>query len=246
MYKLGRKAIKTDTRTRRFSHYLTTELPTPPDAISWSKNIDEWGLMKNDVVGDCTIAACGHALQVWSANTGNEITVSDEDIIATYSKWNGYDPKDSTTDCGGIELDVLNDWKKQGFCNYKLLAFTAVNPKKIHEVKTAIYLFGGVYIGVSLPISAQNQTIWDVVKDDGNGNTIAGSWGGHAVYVCAYDKTGVTCITWGKLLKITWKFWNTYCDESYGILGQNWFNDSGVYPSGFAVDKLLEDISNIK
>jgi hypothetical protein len=246
MYKLGRKAIKTDSRTKRLSHYLTSALPTPPATLSWHKNIPNWGNMKNNILGDCTIAACGHAIQIWSVNIGNEITISDDDIVKTYSAWDGYDPADPTTDCGGIELDVLNDWRRETLCGHKLLAFTAVNQNNINEVKTAIYLFGGMYIGLSLPISAQNQSTWDVTTDNGFGNTKPGSWGGHAVYICAYDNEGLTCITWGQLMKITWPFWNKYCDESYGILGGDWLNNAGINPSGFAVDKLLEDIALIK
>ena len=78
--KLGRKAIKTDTRTLVFGDYLTPALPPPPPAVDWTEGIASWGMMLNDTLGDCTIAGCGHAVQVWTANTGSEATVPDPTI----------------------------------------------------------------------------------------------------------------------------------------------------------------------
>ncbi len=70
--KLGRKAIKTDTRTLALGRYLTPSLPPPPAAQDWTKGITAWGMMLNgpepsepqfpDGLGDCTIAGCGHAI----------------------------------------------------------------------------------------------------------------------------------------------------------------------------------------
>ncbi len=51
--KLGRKAIKTDSRTLVFGDYLTPALPPPPPAAGWTKGIASWGVMLNDKLGDC-------------------------------------------------------------------------------------------------------------------------------------------------------------------------------------------------
>jgi len=50
------------------------------------------------------------------------------------------------------------------------------------QIATAIWLFGGAYIGIQLPIRAQNQDVWDVPSDLGL-DDVPGSWGGHAVYL---------------------------------------------------------------
>ena len=121
--KLGRKAIKTDSRTLALGRYLTPSLPPPPPAYDWTKGITAWGMMLNDTLGDCTIAGCGHAIQVWTANTGSMVTVPDATIESYYEKWDGYVPGNPSTDNGGIELDVLNDWQKQGFAGNTLMAF---------------------------------------------------------------------------------------------------------------------------
>ena len=239
--KLGRKAIKTDTRTLRLAQYLTPGLPAAPAAVDWTKGIKDFGMMLNSDLGDCTIAALGHAVQIWSANIGTETTVADTDILAAYEKWDGYNPSDPSTDQGGVELDVLTDFKRDGLAGHTLLAFADPAVLNLGEVRQAINLFGGVYIGVSLPVSAQTQDVWDVVSGaDGE----PGSWGGHAVFVCGYDQSGFTCITWGQLKKMTVGFWQTYIDEAHALLGTDWIGAKGS-PNGFDLAQLRADLAQL-
>lgn len=241
--KLGRKAIIKDSRTLRLANYLVEALPPPPVSCDWTNGVTEWGMMANDRLGCCTIAACGHGLQTWSANAATEITVTDDDVLSYYEQWDGYNPQDPSSDNGGIEINVLTNWRNSGFANHKLIGFMSANVKNQTEIKTAISMFGGVYIGVSLPMAAQSQIVWDISTGDA---AIPGSWGGHAVFAVAYDDKTVTCITWGMLKKMTWAFWNTYCDEAYALLGQDWFNTTGVAPSGLKSDQLLADLALIR
>lgn len=242
---LGRKAIVRDSRTLRLAKYLTTALAPPPDKIDWTQGLTSWGMMMNDTLGCCTIAGCGHAIQVWSKNSNEEITISDEDVLATYEAWDGYKPSDPSTDCGGIELDVLNNWRTNGLVGHKILAYTSVNYSNTQEVKQGINLFGGLYTGVGLPVSAQSQDVWDVVSVS-DGSDEPGSWGGHCVFVAGYDQDGLTCITWGAPKKITWAFWHKYFDESYALIGVDWFNSGGQAPSGFNASQLEADLAQIR
>ncbi len=241
--KLGRKAIKTDSRTLKLGKYLTPCLTPPPLSADWTKGISSWGVMLNDTLGDCTIAGCGHAVQVWTANTGNEITLPNTTIEKYYEKWDGYKPGDPSTDTGGIELDVLNNWKKHSFARHKLMAFADPKPSDLTEIRQAIALFGGVYIGLALPITAQNQDVWDVVPN-GGADAQPGSWGGHCVFVPKYDEKGFTCITWGAPKIMTLAFWNAYCDEAHTLLSPDWIAAKGS-PSGFNQAQLLADLEAI-
>ncbi len=243
--KLGRKAVKTDTRTLKLARYRTEALPAPPPERDWTRGVTDWGMMLNDSLGDCTIAGCGHAIQVWSLNEATEETVDDTDIEEAYSEWDGYVPGDPSTDQGGVELDVLTDWRNDGFAGHELVGFAAANVANLFEIREAINLFGGVYIGLGLPLTAQNQTKWDVVPDDGTGNSAAGSWGGHCVFVAAYDQESFTCITWGAPKKMTVAFWQAYCDEAYALFGADWMNTKGS-PSGFDEAQLLADLAEIR
>ena len=242
--KLGRKAIKTDSRTLMLAKYLTPSLPPPPPAVDWTNGITGWGMMMNDQLGDCTIAGVGHAIQVWTASTGGIVTVPDPTIEKYYETWDGYVPGNANTDNGGVELDVLNDWQKSDFAGHKLMAFTDPKPSNLVEIRQSIALFGGVYIGLAMPITAQSQDVWDVVPR-GGANAKPGSWGGHAVFVPKYDESGFTCITWGQLMTMTLAFWKKYCDEAHTLLGQDWLTAKGS-PSGFDLTQLQADLKAIR
>jgi hypothetical protein len=253
--KLGVKAIKTDSRTLKAGRYMKALPPAPPSK-DWTNGIGEWGMMLNgpgrdnpsyakDGLGDCTIAAIGHAIQIWSLNaSGVEHTMSDYFIQLYYEKWDGYIPGNPSTDNGGIELDVLKNWQKGTFHGEPLMAFASVNVNNLAEVQQAISLFGGVYIGLNLPVSAQNQSVWDVVADNGQGNTVPGSWGGHCTFVPKYDPEKFTNITWGEMQPMTTAFWNTYVTEAYALLSPVFINSTGA-PSGFDLAALQADLAQI-
>jgi hypothetical protein len=241
--RLGRKAIKTDTRTLALGAYLKPSLPAPPLAKDWTKGITNWGMMLNDTLGDCTIAGVGHAVQVWTVNAGTEVTVPDATIQSYYSQWDGYVPGQPSTDNGGVELDVLKNWQQQGFAGNKLLAFADPKVANLTEIRQSIALFGGVYIGLGLPLTAQTQDVWDVVKN-GGAKAKAGSWGGHCVFVAAYDQNGFTCITWGQPKVMTVAFWKKYCDEAHALLSQDWLTANGS-PAGFNQAQLQADLGAI-
>jgi hypothetical protein len=251
MRKLGRKAIKTDSRTLRLARYLTKALPAPPASINYLGKVTNFGMMLNDNLGDCTIAALGHAVQVWTMNAGGEITLPDSTILTGYEDFCGYDPSDPSTDQGGVILDVLNDFKSQGLGAYSIDGFASVSIRNTRELKQAITLFGCVDIGINLPISAQNQTtVWDVVPDDGTGNTVPGSWGGHSISVCAFGGTSkfltsVSGITWGSPIEITPAFWFKYVDEAYAMLSPAWLTAAGA-PNGFNLAQLEADLAAIR
>jgi hypothetical protein len=242
--KLGRGHVKKDSRTLKLGKYFKDTLPPAPPTKDWTKGITAWGMMLNDVHGDCTIAAAAHAIQVWSAQTAGELTVPDAMILKYYEEWDGYKPSHPNTDGGGVELDVLNAWQKSSFDRHKLVAYADPDHASLHEIRQAIALFGGVYIGLALPTSAKTQLIWDVAPN-GGADAKAGSWGGHAVFVPKYDEHTFTCVTWGKLKTMTVAFWKEYVDEAHALLSHDWLLYKGSH-SGFHLAELEADLGLIK
>jgi hypothetical protein len=242
-FKLGRKAIKTDTRTLMLAKYLTPELPPPPPTVNWTKGVTNFGMMLNDTLGCCTIAGCGHAIQVWVNNAFEETdcTIPDSVILSAYESWDGYDPSDPSTDQGGIELDVLNNWRKHGLGGHHILAFVDPEVANLTELRQSIAYFGGVYIGMNVPNFIMNNIpdLWDVVTNDG------GIDGGHCVFVCGYDGSSFTFISWGRVFRMTVAYWRKYVDEAHTILGAGWINAAKT-PSGFDLLQLQADLACIK
>ena len=245
-HKLGKAPVKHDPRTLLLTKYVRA-LPAPPPSADWTAKVAAWPMMANDSVGDCTCAAAGHLVELWTAYAGSPVILDDATVLAAYSAITGYNPADPSTDQGAAELDVLNYWRQSGIGGHSITAYCYVNLGDDNLVRQAVNLFGGVYIGLALPTSAQSQDVWDVpTSGTGQGTPGApGSWGGHAVPIVGYDESGLTCVTWGALKRMTWAFLHTYCDEAYAIVSADFLNSAGVDPQGLNLAGLLADLEQI-
>lgn len=242
--KLGKLPPKVDIRTFEFSTYLAAAaLPKFPPQCTWSARVPGWGMMANDRCGDCTCASAGHILQAWTTIVGRPFVPDDGAILDAYSAVSGFDPYTGANDNGAVILDVMNLWRRRGIAGHQIAAFASVSPAQPRHVMAAIYLFGAVSIGLSLPYSAsiqlQQGQPWDLYP--GPYGQI-GTWGGHCVPCLDYDATGLTCVTWGRVQRMTWGFFRMYADEAYAPLSQDWIAGKKS-PSGFNLAQLRQDLA---
>ena len=253
--KLGKQTARHDPRTLLLASYATPALPAPPATMNLTKKVKvPWGMMDNDQLGDCTCAAAGHLIMEWTANAQSKtVTPTDAEIVDAYSAITGYNPATGANDNGAVELDVLNYWRQTGIADHKIQAFMALEPGNHAHVMDAVWIFGGCYIGLALPKTAQAQTQnhqpWSVTSAGTTGDGAPGSWGGHAVPVMAYDSRSLTVVTWEALQTMTWGFWAAYCDEAYAILSPDFLKQKGgqtVAPSGFNLAQLQADLADLK
>jgi len=249
--KLGKHVARHDPRTLLLAAYVTPTLPTPPPSFDLAAKVQAWGMMYNDQIGDCTCAAAGHLIMEWTANAKKKmVTPSDKQIVAAYSAITGYNPATGANDNGAVEIDVLNYWRQTGIAGHKIAAYMALEPSNTNHIMDSVYIFEGCYIGLQLPISAQEQTKnrqpWSVPPGGTNGDGKPGSWGGHAVPVVAYDSRGVTVVTWGTLQLMTWTFWGAYCEEAYAILSTDYLTGKKTTPQGFKMQQLQADLADLK
>lgn len=237
--RMGKKPPRHDHRTLQMKAYLPTSIAPPPASTNNRAKVKgTWGMMLNDKLGDCTGAAAGHAEVSWAANNDQPCTITDQDVEEFYEGSTGYNPDDPTTDQGGVELDVLIYWRNKGIAGKKIKAFVALEPKNHEHVQQTVFLFGGCYIGLALPLSAQDQDDWEVDESGNAGDPTAGSWGGHAVWVEDYDADWLYVITWGEVKRMSWRFWNRYCDESYAVLAEE-----AEAPASFDYHQLEADLA---
>jgi hypothetical protein len=253
--KLGKQTPRRDPRTLMFASYTTPALPAPPASLNLAAKVKvPWGMMDNAQIGDCTCAAAGHLIMEWTANAQAKIfTPSDQQIVDAYSAITGYNPVTGANDNGAVELDVLNYWRQNGIAGHKIQAFVALEASNHTHIMDGLWIFGGCYIGLSLPKTAQAQTQnhrpWSVTSIGTTGDGAPGSWGGHAVPVVAYDSRSLTVVTWGALQSMTWGFWAAYCDEAYAILSPDYLDQKAgqtVAPNGFNLAQLQEDLADLK
>jgi hypothetical protein len=244
VHKLGKRAVKIDVRTKRMARYLTAALPPLPDSVVTPAIASTMDL--NDQLGDCTCAAMAHLVQAWTLANGSEVIPTEADVLAAYEGACGYNPADPSTDQGGVELDVLNYWRATGIGGHKIAAFVALEPQNRDHVRASCFLFGGCYLGVALPISAQSQDVWSVAIGGDQGDPTPGSWGGHAVPIIGYNPTGPVCITWGQPKQMTWEWFDAYCDEAYCVLSADWAQAGKPAPSGFDLAALQADLGAVQ
>ena len=241
--KLGKLPVRTDVRTLALARYVDKRrLPTPPAQLDLTEHVTDWPMYANDRIGDCTIAAAGHMIEAWSAaSQGRAIEVPERAVLDAFDHVKIVDPR--TGEAGAVELDVLRFWRATGVGGHRIGAFAGVSLHDTELVRTAAYLFGGLYIGVSLPLTAQQQAVWDWTGSL-TGPAAPGSWGGHAVDVVGYDANALNVVTWGSLKGVTWAFWDRYVDECYCILSQDFLNRDEA-PNGFDLDALRDDLALI-
>ena len=242
--KLGKQPPRHDPRTLQFAKYFEGEaLPPPPSSENWGARVSRWPMMANDTIGDCTCAAAGHMIEQWTTYAGRAVIPADRAIIAAYAAITGYDPRTGDNDNGAVELDVLNYWRHHGIAQHKIMAYVGLEPRNHFQVKDAVLLFGNCYIGLALPRTAQTQEVWAVPPGGPIGAGAPGSWGGHAVPVVAYDERGLDVVTWGALKRMTWTFWDAYCDEAYAVLSKDWISKvSELAPNRFDLATLEKDL----
>jgi hypothetical protein len=247
--KLGKLPAKHDKRTLKLEDYLDLpKLPTIPEAYNWTSGIAlNWEMFLNDQIGDCTVAGAAHAEMSWSHDNKHIYVPSKAEVISAYTQLSGYNPQTGANDNGAALLDVLKLWNNTGIAGHKIDAYVSVNPQNQAMIQAAIYLFGLVYIGVELPLSAQTQTNWSVTDTSLQGNAAVDSWGGHCVILPGYDSNaGTKVITWGEEINSTWGFTNAYSDEMYAIISVKDFIKNGKAPNGFNLQQLLQDQAAIQ
>lgn len=228
----------------RLAAYLKDDLPPAPEAVDWTAGLSSWGMMGNDSYGDCVFAAGAHAIQSWTLNAGLptqsriQRTMSDAAVLSYYSQWAGYVPGDPATDNGFVILDFLNLWKADAYGGVLLDGFVDPDPANQEHIKQAVALFGGVDIGLQLPVAWQNMDVWDVAE---GADGAPGSWGGHSVWVPAYNAVGPLCVTWGDLKQMTWAGWMRYSDEAHAIISPVWMDKNGRAACGIDYSALRID-----
>jgi hypothetical protein len=239
--KLGKLPVRTDVRTLSLGRYIdVARLPSPPDTFDETTGVPDWPMYANDRIGDCTTAAAAHMIEAWTAaGRGHAVEISERSVLDAFDHVKLVDP--ATGEEGAIELDVLRYWRTSGIGRHKIGAYARVSVHDHSLVETAAWLFGGLYIGVQLPVTARTQEVWDWTGSL-SGPARPGSWGGHAVDVVRYDAGGLTVVTWGRLQQLTWSFWDRYCDEAYCILSDD-FLEKGKAPNGFDLAALEADLA---
>lgn len=248
--KLGKKLGHVeDPRTFRLAEFLPrTAIPdlNVPKQFRLAARRHQVPMFANDNAGDCTFASQGHRIVVQEAAVGqaSETQLKDSDVLNGYSAVSGYDLRTGANDNGAYMLDVANYMRKVGIGKqkdgspHKVAAFIQV-PLKTEYLRAASMIFGGLWFGVWLPISAQRQDVWEVPAEGPTGDGEPGSWGGHAIFAQGYDPLGLPFYTWATEMRMSWQFVQTYADEAFVFISDDFLRRlTKTTPRGFDIARL--------
>jgi hypothetical protein len=258
--KMGRK--KSDpaklAKVLPLKKYITDKLPAPPagtnNAAAATEALSQ--MYENDQLGDCVIAGCGHVEGVITANAGDQLIYTNDQIITEYEVC-GYDPSqgppgNNPTDQGCEIVDVLQYWQQSGFPagSRQIVGYLSIDATNQTEVMQATWLFQNVIIGLDLPDAWINPFpnasgfVWDLAGQPDPDN-------GHCPPIIDYNADGAIVSTWGLTGTMTWEAVNYYCaaaqgGEAYVVLTQDILNQaSQLSPTGLSWAQLEADFEEL-
>jgi hypothetical protein len=250
--KAGKLPYVHDPRTFHLSQYLSQEpVVKIPQEYNWGRIIHPgtWSSFGNLKMNNCTCAAAGHLIMSWTGNIGRLHKPTTKAIVKAYTDITGFNAETDGIGEPVEAIKTLKYWRKYGIDERKITAFAKLDFRNHQQLKQTIYLYGGCYIGLNLPKSAEEQynksKKWTVPRSGTNGDGEPGSWLGHALTITGYSKNELTAITWGKEITMSLDFWETYVDESYAIFSEDFVRDNRT-PTKISVDILRNDIETLQ
>lgn len=183
----------------------------------------EWSaLLREGGCGDCAMAGPAHETMELSVNAGRPAPkFNTKVVVEQYSALSGYDPVSGAEDNGLYVRDVLKYRQKTGLKDavgnvHKIGPYVSLEPKNLHQLLLALYLFECVGVGFECPDSVFEQfnrgQVWSVVPG-------ASVVGGHYVPYMGCPSTGyLAFITWAKRAVATNAFYQRYADEAWAYV----------------------------
>lgn len=202
-----------------------------------------WGMLGNDNAGDCVWAGAAHETMLVNETHGVTVGFDDAVVLGDYSAVTGYDPVTGAND-NGTDMHVANDYRRAtGILDaaapgvrHKIGAYVALEPGNWGQMLEALRAFDFVGIGFEFPGYAMDEFNAGKPWAYQAGGTIEG---GHYTPVVGRPHAWtIDVVTWGQIQPMGRKFFETYCDEAYGVLTLESLNASGVTPEGLNLDAL--------
>ena len=203
--KYGRRSPKR-TPSLKLASFLKA-VPDHPLSEDYLSQLKDWQILGNDQYGNCAAVSWANIRHFMSALLGGQDNYPTlEQVLEVYKTQNpGFPAEDNGMDMQTL-LEYLN--KSGGPDGVKLVAFASVDTSNLDEVKSALYIFGGLLLGVEVQGANQQDFADGKVWDYHTGQPVEG---GHAILAGGFlgnSKNDVRFITWGAETGMTDKFWN--------------------------------------
>lgn len=236
------------TRPRiRLSRSLTGVVPEHPSADDNLSALSGWQMLGNDTYGDCVAVTWANLRRLTTArlSTENYPTLSQVMTVYATQNPNGAD--------GGMDIQTLLEYlvSTGGPDGVKALGFAAVDYTNPDEVKAAIALFGGVWVGLDV-LAANEQEFdagqpWDYVSgspDVGGHSVLVGGYGAVAGETSPRLGADEKFITWAQETSFTDAFWSKQVMECWVVIWPEHLG-SAQFLAGVDLQQLATDYTVI-
>lgn len=221
--KLGLRPATPAKQRLRLRDYL---LPAHPVSVNYLSGV-QFGLYGNDRYGVCGPTSVANSRRLITAKLKGQMQAPTQDDVFDLYRRSGnpnFDPATGADDNGVNLQEMLHVVNVTGIGGVKCIAFAAVDPSNIEELKAAIAIFGDVVFGVTLQTIQQSQTatgVWDYRPSR--------TWGGHAILGGAYQNNpeGIEVITWAQVVRMTDAFMLHQETEAWVVIWPEHLTDSG-------------------
>jgi hypothetical protein len=213
-YMYGRRPPK-NTPALRFRSFLSSTVPAYPRHADNLAKLSSWQLLGNDVAGDCNAVTWANMRRLVTATLATEYYPTQAQVWQFYETQNpNFDPTGSSTANGpgssadqGMDIQTGLEYlhANGGPDGVKAVAFAKVDHTNLDEVKAALAIFGGLWLGIQVLDANQKQ-----FADGRPWTDVAHSPidGGHAILGGGYTTADVKFITWAQETEFAKSFWN--------------------------------------
>src|ERR1700722_683455 len=206
-YKYGRRPPK-NAPALQLASFLRRAAPGAPGYPASEDYLGKlgggWQMLGNDVAGDCNAVTWANMRRLVTAALATEYYPTQAQVWAFYQTQNpDFDPDGSSGTNGpgssadrGMEIQTGLEYLHTtgGPDGVKAVAFAKVDHTQIAQVRAALAIFGGLWLGINVLAANQQEFADGQPWTDVRGSAIEG---GHAILGGGYEQ-GVKFITWAR------------------------------------------------
>lgn len=193
--------------------------------VGWWRQVEEWANGGNDKFGTCAETALANFHDLVTTLNGAAEVMTDGEVEYVYGQVTGFTPIDASTDKGTVLLAMLEYWWQNGWPGDPTMKPLGWTELRKDQIRDGVWSFGAVYAWVMLPVDDGDEPDFD---DRGNEMTPEQGKHPHAVLAVGASDTTVTLVTWGRPVVVSRRWWDTYSQESFGVLHPAWKHPAGL------------------
>lgn len=217
-----------NTPALMFSAFRSRTVPPHPRAVDHLARLRDWRMLGNDRYGVCMPVTWANSRRLTTAVlTDTEVYPSLGQVFDLYRTQNpDFDPDGDPEVTGpgspadaGMEMQTCLEHLHRfgGPDGVRAVAFARVNLENLNEVDAALSIFGGLFLGITVTDTAEQQFVegrpWTRSPN-------AHPLGGHAVLAGGYTPD-VRIVTWAQEAALTQTFWYGSAG-GYRLVNQAW------------------------